>query len=68
MAKRQNHGITPRSTEIRARENIDRHENIVGSMLEILSWVDIMDPTSSKCRGNGIVPIAIGSVKEIHNS
>jgi len=52
-----------------ARENNDKHENIVGSMLEILSWVDIMDPSSSsKCRGIVIVPIATGSVNPTRRS
>ena len=54
--------------EIRARENNDKHENIVGSMLEILSWVDIMGPSSSKCRGIVIVPIATGSVNPTRRS
>ena len=55
-----------RSTEIRARENNDKHENIVGRMLEILSWVDIIGP--SKCLGIVIVPIVTGSVNTTRRS
>lgn len=48
--------------EIRVRENNDKYENIVGSMFEILFWVDIMDLFFLKCCGIVIVFIVIGLV------